>query len=158
MTLFKLRTWRASPGSATSTPSIFKALGLSPGEQLPGPDPLELLRQFTDRSIYEGPFLNDLELPAFEVLPQLRALADDLSSLGFRATMMSGSGTTFFAIGTPGADVEESWRAELEAKHDVDIFEEFFCKRLGDEKLWYAEQPAEAKKAMEGEWVRSPRV
>ena len=53
--------------------------------------------------------------------------------------MMSGSGTTFFCIGEPSADVTDTWQLELREKYGVDIFDESFCYRADDPTLWYAE-------------------
>ena len=36
----------------------------------------------------------------------------------------------------------DTWKNRLQAKYEVEIFEEKFCRRLDDEKLWYTEQPA----------------
>jgi len=38
--------------------------------------------------------------------------------------------------------VQETWVDELQAKYDVEVFEEMFCRRIADEpSLWYTEQP-----------------
>ena len=75
----------------------------------------------------------------------LKELRDDLSKFGFRAVMMSGSGSTIFAVGVPNGDALDTWQDEVQAKYDVEIYEELFCRRLADEKLWYTEQPPGAK-------------
>ena len=78
-------------------------------------------------------------------MPKLKELRDDLSKFGFRAVMMSGSGSTIFAVGVPNGDALDTWQDEVQAKYDVEIYEELFCRRLADEKLWYTEQPPGAK-------------
>lgn len=88
-----------------------------------------------------GTYINDLEPPAFAVLPPLKALREDLRALGFTAVMMSGSGSTIFCVGDPDAKVRDTWKGEIIQKHGADIFEEAICQRLPDERLWYAEQP-----------------
>ncbi|KAL1515889.1 hypothetical protein AB1Y20_002504 [Prymnesium parvum] len=132
------------PAVGCSTPAVFKALGLEPGQSLDGPDPRVLLEEF-QKSVYSATFINDLEPPAFSVLPMLKNLREDLSKFGFQAVMMSGSGSTLFCIGMPLDEVIDTWKDELLAKYDVDIFEELFCRRLEDERLWYTEQPADAE-------------
>ncbi len=124
------------PSEGCSTPAIFKALGLRPGQLLPGPEPRSMLAKFA-ASIESAPFLNDLEPPAFEVMPLLRSLRDDLQGYGFGAVMMSGSGSTIFCIGQPSSAAD--WKREIRDKYDVEIYDEAFCRRGGDEKLWYDE-------------------
>lgn len=129
------------PATGLSTPAVFKELGLQPGEELPGADPLELLKGLQEDVYNADLYVNDLEPPAFKLMPQLKDMCDDLRKLGFRAVMMSGSGTTCFAVGTPYEDVLETWQDELAAKYDVEVFEEMFCRRpVPDDTLWYTEQ------------------
>jgi len=134
------RCWLIKPQIGLSTPQVFGALGLSAGEELPGADPQELLDQFSD-SVDDAPYINDLEPPAFSLVPLLAELHADLGRLGFTAVMMSGSGTTFFCIGEPSPAAADTWQAELSGKYGVDIFGEAFCFRGDDPALWYAEQP-----------------
>ena len=77
--------------------------------------------------IYDATYVNDLEPPAFTLLPLLKDLRDDLVKLGFKAVMMSGSGSTIFCMGMPFSDVLGTWQDELQAKYDVEIFEEVRC-------------------------------
>ena len=132
------------PAEGLSTPGVFKALGLSPNEELPGASPQALLDEFAE-NVYTATFVNDLEPPAEKVLPMLADLRTELSTLGFRAVMLSGSGTTIFCVGTPRGDVVDTWQDAIRAKFDVEVYEEMFCRRLPDERLWYAEQPEGAK-------------
>jgi len=133
------------PALGCSTPAVFKELGLAPEQELEGPDPRTVLDEFQNGLIYDATYVNDLEPPAFTLLPLLKDLRDDLVKLGFKAVMMSGSGSTIFCMGMPFSDVLGTWQDELQAKYDVEIFEEMFCRRLDDEKLWYTEQPPDAK-------------
>jgi len=135
------KVWLVKPPYGCSTPAVFKTLGLTPGEQLAGSDPRKMLATFQE-SVYGAPYLNDLEGPAFEVAPELKTLRDDLANVGFEHVMMSGSGSTIFAIGAPGADAPASWQADLVKKHGVEIFEQGFCSRPADTKLWYGEAEA----------------
>lgn len=141
------------PPYGCSTPAVFKELGLKPGDKFPGPEPREMLAAFQS-SVFGAPYLNDLEPPAYAVAPELQSLRDDIASCGFAHVMMSGSGSTIFAIGSPSADQASTWQADLKAKHGVEIFQEAFCERPADVKLWYDEKssdgeavPAEAKTA-----------
>ena len=105
--------------------------------------------------MYAATFVNDLEAPAFEVVPALRELRDDLRKFGFQArdrteigsrsdrdrtgigdvlawlaqaVMLSGSGSTIFCVGLPTNDID-TWQDEIMAKHDVEVYEELFCRR-----------------------------
>jgi len=128
------------PPYGCSTPDIFKGLALSPGQDLDGEDPLKLLGSFRE-SVGDAPYVNDLEPPAFDLRPELRALRDELATLGFDAVMMSGSGSTVFCIGEPDEAVRSTWQAEIASKYEAQVFAERFCMRPADEKLWYAEEP-----------------
>lgn len=72
------------PSAGLSTPAVFKALGLQPGETLDGPQPEEMLAAF-QASMDGAPYLNDLEPPAFQVMPKLSELREDLDTYGFDA-------------------------------------------------------------------------
>lgn len=128
------------PPYGCSTPAVFKTLGLSPGDKLAGGDPKDMLQKFQE-SVYGAPYINDLEDPAFEVAPELRTLRDTISTFGFPHVMMSGSGSTIFAIGEPSGTSVDTWQSELvERFPGVEIFKEQFCSRPSDEKLWYNER------------------
>lgn len=129
------------PDYGCSTPAVFKALGLSPGDKLAGPDPREMLARFQE-GVLGAPYLNDLEPPAFEVAPELKSLRDDLTDFGFEHVLMSGSGSTIFCVGSPAESAASTWQESLTAKHPgIQIFDQAFCGRPEDEKLWYAEEP-----------------
>jgi len=132
------RCFLVKPADGLSTPAVFKELGLAPGEELNGADPLKLLADF-QASVTDAPYTNDLEPPAFTVMPALQELRDDLAELGFPAVMMSGSGSTIFCIGSPRDDASDTWKDEISTKHNAEVFEESFCQRPADEKLWYGE-------------------
>ena len=42
--------------------------------------------------------------------------------------MLSGSGSTIFCVGPPTNDID-TWQDEIMAKHDVEVYEELFCRR-----------------------------
>lgn len=105
--LAKTKCFLIKPKEGLSTPAVFKELGLQPGQvrehqtsnerehastltspsarvmaqKLDGPDPRELLDQF-QKSVVDGTYVNDLEPPAFRVMPSLKAIRDDLAEYG----------------------------------------------------------------------------
>ena len=87
----------------------------------------------------DAPYLNDLEPPAFNLIPELQQLREELTtSYKFRNVMMSGSGSTIFCVGEPSDDAKATWQEELRAKHSgVEIYEQAFCGRPDDEQVWY---------------------
>ncbi|KAG6590262.1 4-diphosphocytidyl-2-C-methyl-D-erythritol kinase, chloroplastic-like [Cucurbita moschata] len=89
------------PQEACSTAEVYKRLRL---DQTSKVDPLSLLDKITKNGISQDVCINDLEPPAFEVLPSLRRLKQRIisSSRGeFDAVFMSGSGSTIVGIGSP---------------------------------------------------------
>ncbi len=84
------------PREGLSTPAVFKALDLSLCSKI---DPEELLEAFYSQKFQ---FINDLQEPAFRLLPILRTYQQELLAKGWSDASMTGSGTAFF--GTGGAD------------------------------------------------------
>ena len=82
----------AKPSMGLSTETIFSLLDCS---QCASEDPEKLLDSFLQGT---PRFLNDLEIPAFRALPELRTFKHTLEQL-FESVVMTGSGTAFFAIG-----------------------------------------------------------
>lgn len=78
-------------------------MGLEPGQELEGLDPLVALEKFK-QNVYGAPYINDLEPPAFEVLPMLKDLRDDLSKLGFQVSSRLVNWKIFFSHGGRGVD------------------------------------------------------
>lgn len=66
---------------------------MEPGQSVDGPDPLTLLREF-QTDIYSATYVNDLEPPAFAVLPMLKDLRDDLSKFGFQVSARTSLGSS----------------------------------------------------------------
>lgn len=98
------------PSEGLSTPEIFKSLGLQPGEELPGPDPPELLSSMQSRGMHPELCINDLEPPAFNALPALGSIKQRLQeSSASEAVFMSGSGSTMLCWGAPEVP---SWAAD----------------------------------------------
>ncbi len=134
------------PEAGLSTPAVFRALGLQPGDEFDGPDPDALLKQFQS-DVASATYLNDLEPPAYQVMPRLQELRDQLKTYGFPAVMMSGSGSTIFCVGEPSAEARDTWQEAVRTEFkdvEVTVFEQQFCSRPEDEKLWYGEGGAVA--------------
>lgn len=92
-TLPKSNLWIVKPQQGLSTPQVFKQLDLA---QLAKHDPQTVLASFfTETPIY----FNDLENPAFALMPQLQTLKSSLLDSGFHTVLMSGSGSAFFCLG-----------------------------------------------------------
>ena len=83
--------WLVKPPEGLSTPQIFNLLNLSKCSKI---SPEEILRA-NEKRVH---FLNDLEEPAFEVLPSLRLLKEKLLEQGFQVSL-TGSGTGLLCLG-----------------------------------------------------------
>jgi len=95
------------PAEGLPTPTVFKALNLATRSTA---DPEELLRTLAkQQSASQATCVNDLEPPAFTVMPSLAALKQRLIDTGaFQSVFMSGSGSTIVCI---GADEPPAWCA-----------------------------------------------
>jgi 4-diphosphocytidyl-2-C-methyl-D-erythritol kinase len=81
------------PPQGLSTPQVYGKLNL---KEVPDCDPELALASFLSGS---SDYFNDLEQPAFEVMPALAVLKQHLKDCGFSDVLMSGSGSSFFCIG-----------------------------------------------------------
>lgn len=132
------------PDIGLSTPSVFKALDL---DALSKEDPLHLLSKFQEAtpdvaSASRDIYVNDLEPPAFSLVPELGALKEELLGYGFPHVLMSGSGTSVVAIGEPIGDLSGAEVVKkLDARADMKAFEADFIWRQGDDAegnpQWY---------------------
>jgi len=85
------------PPAGCSTPAVFKALDLDSRSKV---DPLELMKGLSETGCSETVCINDLEAPAFTVLPELAELKEKLKAATEDAVVfMSGSGSTIVVIG-----------------------------------------------------------
>jgi 4-diphosphocytidyl-2-C-methyl-D-erythritol kinase len=85
------------PPAGCSTPAVFKALDLDSRSKA---DPLELMKGLSETGCSETVCINDLEAPAFTVLPELAELKEKLKAATDDAVVfMSGSGSTIVVIG-----------------------------------------------------------
>lgn len=81
------------PSQGLSTPQVYGKLDFS---QLNPQDPKAALASFF---LGNPLYFNDLEIPAFQVMPELATLKEKLVGLGFSTVLMSGSGSSFFCLG-----------------------------------------------------------
>lgn len=135
------------PKVGLSTPQVFKALDY---EKLSKLDPKEyLLKEFLDHGyddmeeVSSDAYLNDLENPAFEVVPLLRTLKEDLIDCGFTHVLMSGSGTSIFGIG--GIDEEtgyptknpKKFKEKFIGNDNLNVYFTEFINRGDADGVWY---------------------
>lgn len=89
------------PPEACSTAEVYKKFRL---DQASSVDPLILLEKIKQKGLSQDVCVNDLEPPAFEVLPSLKKLKQRILAAGrgqYDAVLMSGSGSTIVGIGSP---------------------------------------------------------
>jgi len=124
------------PDVGLSTPKVFKNIEYG---KLSNINPECLLKEFIKKSrnissVNETFFINDLELPAFKILPELKKLKDRLQDVkGFEHVMMSGSGTSIFCIGEP--DDQEAFDKNFTSRENLKVFFTNFINR--PEGMWY---------------------
>ncbi|CAO2171770.1 unnamed protein product [Urochloa humidicola] len=129
------------PPEACPTAEVYKRFRL---EQASKADPLTLLKEITQNGISQDVCVNDLEPPAFEVLPSLKRLKKRIIAASrddYNAVFMSGSGSTIVGIGSPDPP---AFVYDDEDYKDVFVSEACFLTR--DENEWYRE-PISSKAA-----------
>ncbi|CAL9059685.1 4-diphosphocytidyl-2-C-methyl-D-erythritol kinase, chloroplastic-like [Musa acuminata AAA Group] len=122
------------PQEACSTAEVYKRLRL---DQISSYDPLVLLGEITQNGVSQDVCINDLEPPAFEVLPSLKRLKKRVlaASRGqYDAVFMSGSGSTIVGVGSPEPP---SFVYDDDEYKDVFVSEACFLTR--QENQWYRE-------------------
>ncbi|KAH9613028.1 hypothetical protein KSS87_008565 [Heliosperma pusillum] len=122
------------PPEACSTVQVYKRLQL---DQTSKVDPLYLLEKISSEGISQEVCINDLESPAFQVLPSLRRLKQRIiaASRGqYDAVFMSGSGSTIVGIGSPDPP---QFIYDDEGYKDVFLSDASFITR--EENQWYRE-------------------
>ena len=120
------------PPVGLSTPQIFKALDLDRRSTV---DPKDILDDLCKGAWkHPGNYINDLEQPAFDCLPELKALKDRLAAEGnFDSVFMTGSGSTIVGI---GSDTVPSFLVEDPAYKDVFVSPARLLTRDGNH--WYS--------------------
>ncbi len=111
--------WIAKPTEGLSTPDVFKRFDNNKADHR---DPELALSKC---QLGEFACFNDLELPAFLVLPKLAEIKNELQKTCSSQTLMSGSGTSFFCLG-----VQKPWPI-----FGVDLFPARFINRASE--TWY---------------------
>ncbi|PIA53194.1 hypothetical protein AQUCO_00900051v1 [Aquilegia coerulea] len=89
------------PQQACPTGEVYKHLCM---DQTSKVEPLSLLEKISENGISQDICINDLEPPAFQVLPSLKKLKQRILAAGrgqYDAVFMSGSGSTIVGIGSP---------------------------------------------------------
>jgi 4-diphosphocytidyl-2-C-methyl-D-erythritol kinase len=122
------------PKEECSTAEVYKRLRL---ELTSSTDPSILLEQIAQNGISQDVCINDLESPAFEVLPSLKKLKKRIiaASRGeYQAVFMSGSGSTIVGVGSPDPPTfiydEDDYK---------DVFVSDACFLTRQENEWYKE-------------------
>jgi 4-diphosphocytidyl-2-C-methyl-D-erythritol kinase len=122
------------PQQACSTAEVYKRLQLDHTSEI---DPLTLLEEISRNGISQEVCVNDLEPPAFEVLPSLKRLKQRVKAASrgqYDAVFMSGSGSTIVGVGSP--DPPQFVYDDDEYK-DVFLSEASFITRAANQ--WYTE-------------------
>lgn len=122
------------PLEACPTAEVYKRLRL---DQTSSVDPLALLQKINQNGISQDVCINDLEPPAFEVLPSLKKLRQRVlaASRGdYSAVFMSGSGSTIVGIGSPDPP---QFIYDDDVYKDVFVSEAYFLTR--QENQWYTQ-------------------
>jgi 4-diphosphocytidyl-2-C-methyl-D-erythritol kinase len=122
------------PDLGLSTPMVFKALDYN---QLSTRNPEELRDAFLSQGVVNIDntyYINDLEQPAFDCLPELKALKEELLCVdGFHHVMMSGSGTSIYCIGEPN-DMN-SFMSTFNERVGISVFNTEFINR--EDGKWF---------------------
>ncbi|XP_062224012.1 4-diphosphocytidyl-2-C-methyl-D-erythritol kinase, chloroplastic-like [Phragmites australis] len=137
------------PPEACSTTEVYKRFRL---EQTSRADPLTLLKEITQNGISQDVCVNDLEPPAFEVLPSLKKVKKRIIAANrgdYSAVFMSGSGSTIVGVGSPDPP---SFVYDDEDYKDVFVSEAYFLTR--NENEWYGE-PISSKGTFSREDLRA---
>ncbi|KAI5576009.1 hypothetical protein BDE02_09G016400 [Populus trichocarpa] len=123
------------PPQACSTAEVYKRFQLDKTSQA---DLLTLLKKISRNGISQDVCINDLEPPAFEVLPSLKRLKQRIAAAGrgqYDAVFMSGSGSTIVGIGSPDPP---QFIYDEDEYQDVFVSEANFINREANQ--WY-QQP-----------------
>ncbi|XP_028778706.1 4-diphosphocytidyl-2-C-methyl-D-erythritol kinase, chloroplastic [Neltuma alba] len=122
------------PQEACSTAEVYKRLKLDRASNV---DPLALLEKISRNGISQDVCINDLEPPAFEVLPSLKRLKQRIIAAGrgeYDAVLMSGSGSTIVGIGSPDPP---QFVYDDDTYKDVFLSDAYFLTREANQ--WYRE-------------------
>ncbi|XP_050203372.1 4-diphosphocytidyl-2-C-methyl-D-erythritol kinase, chloroplastic [Mercurialis annua] len=138
------------PPEACPTGEVYKHFRLDLTSKA---DPLTLLDKISKNGISQDVCINDLEHPAFEVLPSLKRLKQRIiaASRGqYDAVFMSGSGSTIIGIGSP--DPPQFIYDEDDYK-DVFVSEANFLTR--EPNQWYTEPASSTARSAPSDFSES---
>nr|APC65703.1 4-diphosphocytidyl-2-C-methyl-D-erythritol kinase [Cinnamomum camphora] len=122
------------PPEACPTAEVYKRFRL---DQTSSVNPLTLLEKIKQAGISQDVCINDLEPPAFEVLPSLKRLKQRIHAAGrgqYDAVFMSGSGSTIVGLGSPDPP---QFIYDEDDYMNVFVSEAHFLTR--EENQWYTE-------------------
>lgn len=120
LTPLRSRTfWVAKPKECLSTPLVYQHVR---PDLLTTRDPEVVLKKCQQSPLY---YFNDLEWPAFELIPKLQTIKNQLKEIGFENVVMTGSGTGFVCHG----------KVENPALPDVQFYKVYYIRRR--EGHWY---------------------
>lgn len=120
------------PQQECSTAEVYKHFQLDKASTI---DPLRLLEEISTNGISQHVCINDLELPAFEVLPSLKKLKQQVLGANrgqYDAVFMSGSGSTIVGVGDPEPP---KFIYDDDEYSDIFISDAYFLTRKDNE--WY---------------------
>lgn len=120
------------PQQECSTAEVYKRFQLNKASTI---DPLRLLEEISTNGISQNVCINDLEPPAFEVLPSLKKLKQQVLGANrgqYNAVFMSGSGSTIVGIGDPEPP---KFIYDDNEYSDIFISDAYFLTRKDNE--WY---------------------
>ena len=136
------------PPAGLATPAVFKALDLGSRSTA---DPLELSAGL--RKLRKGTrelCVNDLEPPAFSIMPELREIKERLAQeRGVDASFMTGSGSTVVALGSSDGGEKSSQPSSPPPLSPPSWF-------LEEQYRGWFSSPARLIARREGEWYRGP--
>lgn len=138
------------PPEACPTSEVYKRFQL---DQASSADPLALLQRINQNGISQDVCINDLEPPAYEVLPSLKKLKQRVlaASRGeYSAVFMSGSGSTIVGIGSPDPP---QFIYDDEDYKDVFLSEASFLTR--QENQWYIQPSSSPTSSLSKEALSS---
>ncbi|XP_057802185.1 4-diphosphocytidyl-2-C-methyl-D-erythritol kinase, chloroplastic [Salvia miltiorrhiza] len=122
------------PQEACPTGEVYKRLRMNQTSQI---DPLVLLEKISKGGISQDVCVNDLEPPAFEVVPSLKRLKQRIAAAGrgqYDAVFMSGSGSTIVGVGSPNPP---QFVYDDDEYKNVFLSDAKFITRSADQ--WYSE-------------------
>lgn len=85
-------------------------------------------------TLFSGDHTPLSDLPCLPLCPWIC----DCQAAGFPCVMMSGSGTSIFAMGKPSKPLAKGWAEEFAKANGVSVWETTFCARSeSDANAWY---------------------